>query len=619
MPASENLHLSSSETVPVEPDVIGPEPGGSIHEFGIRRAALLREMERVRAIALERADRNSADSLAGIEDKVAASRFHLAVLGQFKRGKTTLINSLLGDDVLPVAVIPLTSIITLLRYGDQPQVTVHFLSGEVREIEMSGLPAYVTERGNPGNRKQVKHVEVLYPSPYLKDGVVLVDTPGIGSTYQRNTDVTEAFLRQVDAAIVLVSVDPPLTQTEAEFLCRIKEEVHRFFFVLNKIDQMNEDEVRESLAFTKARIEEQIGLSDIRVFPLSARSALHAKKSADGAKLKTSQLAAFERELSAFLMRDKGAVLLLAAVADTVRAASDLRFNIDLERRALAVPLEELRQKQATLSSELKRIEQERQDMNVLLKNEVLHLLSRVEEDLKRHVEDSLPEALSRLEAFYKEQSGAGKGELGRRFDHFTDTEVHRVFNQWRLAEDRNIGEAFREMSARFTGKTNAIIRGIQETASGLFNVSVETFASAQTLRADTRVFYKTDPLFQFALDEVTFVLPGFLFRRHVLNRMREKIRRELDRNSGRVRYDYLQRIEESTEEFRQVLNRKIDATLEGIGQALERAAERKRGSENDCRAYEETSRLHEERLSAVIAECRALSANLSEAELNGR
>ncbi len=360
-------------------------------DFGAVRSAILSSVETIIRVAEERGEDAAVEEIRETAAKLTDNRFYLAVLGQFKRGKTTLINSLLGVDVLPVAVVPLTSIITILSYGERPEVTVHFLSGATQAIQMQELEHYVTERHNPENLKGVKHVDVQYPSPYLKDGILLVDTPGVGSTYQHNTEVTHSFLARVDAAIFMVSVEPPLTQAEAEFLRRAKEEVHHFFFVLNKIDLMTEAEMQESLAFTRSQIEQQTGLTAIDLFPMSARMALEGKKAGHEQRVQSSGLTRFERALRSFLMKEKGLVLLESVVSDVLRLAGDLRFAIEVEMKAAAVPLVELQQKQQLLEIELEKIEQERSDMNVLLASEINRLVGEVESDLNRRVEESVP------------------------------------------------------------------------------------------------------------------------------------------------------------------------------------------------------------------------------------
>ncbi len=94
--------------------------------------------------------------------------FNLVILGEFKRGKSTLVNALLGANVLPTGVIPLTSITTVILYGENPQISVLFQDGRREEMELSQLEKYVTERGNPKNKFAVELVEVHFPSPLLK-------------------------------------------------------------------------------------------------------------------------------------------------------------------------------------------------------------------------------------------------------------------------------------------------------------------------------------------------------------------------------------------------------------------------------------------------------------------
>jgi len=153
-----------------------------------------------------------------LREKIDNNVFNLVVLGQFKRGKTTLINALLGAEILPTAVVPLTSIATILIYGDTLSIKVYFNDGRVTEIDLASLPQYVTEKGNPRNEKDLQEVIITYPSSYLKDGVRLIDTPGVGSVYEHNTDVAYQYLPKSDAARFFFSVTKPLARLNWIFL-----------------------------------------------------------------------------------------------------------------------------------------------------------------------------------------------------------------------------------------------------------------------------------------------------------------------------------------------------------------------------------------------------------------
>ena len=248
-----------------------------------------------------------------LEDRLASARFHLAVLGQFKRGKSTLLNALIGEELLPSAVVPLTSVPTFLSWGPERQVKIVFLDGREKEccFENAGkasefLSQYVTEGNNPKNCLGVARVEVEHPSSLLQKGVILIDTPGIGSTFQHNTEATLNFLPQCDAALFLVSADPPVTQVEIEFLKAVRDKVVRTLFLMNKVDYLSEDERQEAVEFFKTVLREQIGLDGKEpVFSVSARLGLESRLEGNGSLWKESGMSDVEGYLMKFLSEEK--------------------------------------------------------------------------------------------------------------------------------------------------------------------------------------------------------------------------------------------------------------------------------------------------------------------------
>jgi ribosome biogenesis GTPase A len=137
-------------------------------------------------------------SLADVGAKLQEEAFNLVILGQFKRGKSTFINALLGEDLLPTAIVPLTSVVTVIQYGPRVRVCVQFMDGKEKDVPVSDLSELITERGNPNNHKRVQEVTIYHPSPYLQGGVRIIDTPGVGSVYRHNTDVAYRYLPYVE-------------------------------------------------------------------------------------------------------------------------------------------------------------------------------------------------------------------------------------------------------------------------------------------------------------------------------------------------------------------------------------------------------------------------------------
>ena len=182
------------------------------HKFAI--ADLLRQME------LAAPDRQEwRDQATALFTRLAEDRFNLVLVGRFSRGKTSLMNAILGMDQLPTGIIPLTSVITSVAYGSVERVRVRYTKNFMDEdVPLASLPRYVTQQGNPGNAKGIKEAEVQLPSEFLRRGFHFVDTPGLGSAIEENTRTTESYLPEADAYLLVTSFDSPLSGEEMRFL-----------------------------------------------------------------------------------------------------------------------------------------------------------------------------------------------------------------------------------------------------------------------------------------------------------------------------------------------------------------------------------------------------------------
>jgi ribosome biogenesis GTPase A len=158
--------------------------------FKATKDALTTAMKRLTALFERRGQKVLLSRARDLADKLAAEQFNLMVLGQFKRGKSTLLNALLGADLLPTAVVPLTSIVTIIHHGPEPRAVVSFLDGRTLEVAVPDIATFITEPENPKNIKGVAQVGVSFPAGVLMDGVRLVDTPGVGSVFASNTGTT---------------------------------------------------------------------------------------------------------------------------------------------------------------------------------------------------------------------------------------------------------------------------------------------------------------------------------------------------------------------------------------------------------------------------------------------
>jgi GTP-binding protein EngB required for normal cell division len=207
-----------------------------------------------------------------VQDAVAraeSGHARVLVMGEAKRGKTTLINALFDHELLPTGVLPLTSVATVVRVGSQRQGWARDLHGTWRELRIDEVADLVSERGNPGNERRVDHVLVTSPTAHLPEGTEVVDTPGTGSVQLPNTEEAQRAREVLDVAVLVVSVDPPVSAAELDLLAEAHERAARAAVVVNKVDLVDPADVAEVVDFTQRVVNARVG--QVPIFPLSAR------------------------------------------------------------------------------------------------------------------------------------------------------------------------------------------------------------------------------------------------------------------------------------------------------------------------------------------------------------
>jgi len=160
----------------------------------------------------------------------------IAVFGRFKAGKSTFLNRLVGRDLVPTGVTPVTSVITEVGYGPRERAVVRYLDGREEEIPVEQISSFVAESENPENLKQVAVVLVDLPSLRVYSGIRFVDTPGLDSVFAHNTEASLSWLPNVGLALVAIGVDPPLSQQDIALIRRLYDFTPRVTVLLTKLD-----------------------------------------------------------------------------------------------------------------------------------------------------------------------------------------------------------------------------------------------------------------------------------------------------------------------------------------------------------------------------------------------
>lgn len=518
-----------------------------------------------------------------IATRLAEERFHLAVLGQFKRGKSTLLNALLGQPLLPTPVVPLTAIPTFLFYAGTPQVHIVYHNGHpadtftaphANELTTT-LAQFVTEEGNPHNHRNVAYVEVCYPAPLLRRGVVLIDTPGIGSTFRHNTEATLNFLSQCDAALFLVSADPPLTEVEVEFLKEVRSQVARLFFILNKVDYLTPAERQTSLRFLKKMLQEQVGVENPEpIFCISARQGAAARQTGDSQLWQSSGMAGVEDHLVQFLVSDKTAVLQTALAGKMINLLADISLRLRLTLRSLQLPLADLDQRRQLFEQKLAEAAQQRlsaQDrlagdhrrLTTLLEEQAEQLRQRARQHFNQIAQNTLDKAGQQLP-----DEQAVQAALAESIPGFFEHELGQL--------SREFEQRVSQTLAAHRQQADALIEAVRHNAAELFELAYQPLNSGDAFTAERQPYWVTHQwrtsLSPFSPQLLDHFLPRRWQRARRLNRLRGQIEALVLRNVENLRWATLQNLDQAIRRFSSALDERLQDTAAATQGAIQAA-----------------------------------------------
>ncbi len=503
------------------------------------------------------------EAITGLRDRLAARRLRVLVAGEAKRGKSTLVNALLGSPILPTGVLPLTALATTVRYGPREVVTADFADGRSQEYPVGALDDLVTERGNPGNRRRLRAVTVLTDAALLERGVELVDTPGTGSVHGHNTIEAESALATMDAAVFVLTADPPVSGSERELIAKVAGLSAEMFVVLNKADHLDGSELAEVLAFTGQVVGAAAGRA-IRIYPLSARAALAGSADAGFGE--------FAADLGAYLDRAGDSDLRRSVRGHARRIASSLRDEVTLARRAAEMRGAQASARVQAFAARLAAVRDGRPDAADLAAAECGRMLAAMNEAAERagrerarlvgqQVATLLDGALSSSPAAEIERAGHAK---------LAELAVAQA-QAWRTEWAGKLEAGLSRLDERVTSTLRAELDAVRQAAADLLGLDLAVVTPGRHLAPGARFFYQVAEhpgQTELLAGAIRRHLPGEAGRR----RAREHLRRELadlvPRQIGRARADLQYRLAEAGRR----LARAIDARyLEGTGR-LEKA-----------------------------------------------
>ena len=559
-------------------------------------------------------DPSNQDKIEQIRENLESETFRLVVLGQFKRGKSTLINALLGKRILPADVIPVTAIVTEIAYGPKHEAQVYFYEGAPLNIDPERLPEFVTEEDNPKNIKKVDKVKLTCPAAFLSHGVILVDTPGIGSIHEHNTRLTQEYIPNADAVVFVFSADPPLTEQEKAFIELIQPHVPKIFFVLNKKDYLDKKSLHRVLAFNTHILENMLPDASPSILAVSALQGLtfledNAQKSED------SGIPVLKENLEGFLARERG-VYLLRANTDRLSELCVANQNlIRMEQQARNLSREELQTSLERFKQYIKDLSGRETRLQFLLEEIQKRLMAAFDQRRNSFVRQTALTLQKHLFTHIEKIKHGAKTKLRKALEEELNNKMVDFFEPFRLEEEGLIRKQYQDELRALNAEVSEIVNETYRFSAQLLGLHDSTNLPQEDWKLQSMFSYKTwepEVTLDILENRALTLLPRPLFiirQKQILKRLALQ---KLEQQSGRLRADLLYRFQDSNRHFLFEFQQTIQRIQNNISRLIEHLLEEKRSGMERLVQEEQAAQEKLQALSEIIEDIEAIKKGWS-------
>jgi GTP-binding protein EngB required for normal cell division len=530
----------------------------SVEETARNHEATERTLDRAASLIEKYGLEALGDFLESCRRFAAERAVNIAILGRFKAGKTTFLNDLLGRQLLPVGVIPVTSVVTEIEYGKPERAEIEFLDGRREEVPVSGLGEFVDESRNPGNRRGVARVRVWLPEMERWRGLRFVDTPGMESVFEHNTEASRDWLPNVGLALVAVSVDPPLTQHDISLIAELERYTPRIALLLTKVDIVDEDGRRQVEEFVRRQLAARWD-GGLPVYPYSARPGFEACRKR------------IESELLDRLRKDGGAqweeILehkigsLAEETADYLRVALKAAEHAESEREAL----------RRKVLGEKAALDDTRLGLELIVRHATGGARTVIESRLRPEMNPVTQRLLAEFEQQYPAWTSSLQTAMGR-FEEWLDGALRRELAAVSAAHRQEFLEPVKRVSRQLSQSLqdfrNRLSEKMLETLGVPLKTSQVEMQVAEPREPDIRVgriFDRNWELLSWAIPMAVF---GGLVRRH----FRHKIERAVEINLARLTSQWNDALGGACSSLLAEAKRRLESLIHTVEQVLNTA-----------------------------------------------
>ncbi|OPY88787.1 MAG: Isoniazid-induced protein IniA [Syntrophus sp. PtaU1.Bin208] len=462
----------------------------------------------------------------------------VAILGQFKAGKSSFLNSLLGKPLLPVGAIPVTTAITRLQYGEKERVMIRHFDGSVTKATLADLPDYTSEAQNPNNRRNVEVVDIELPSLEPYAGLRLVDTPGLGSVFAYHKSTSENWLPEVGAALMAVSSDRPLSENDLELIRELTQYTPNILLLLTKTDLLSAEQQDEVIAFFRQTLQRELN----RDFPLYLYSTrvdteIHRQR--------------IEREILQSLSRNRDNEIRRILRHKTKSLLRSTLGYLDIALQTALQADESREGLRAQILNEQVNEELMREELGIIARENSLQTRPMLKAYLDRFYEPLVEKTVAQLEKDIPNWKG-NLWKLSRQFEAWTSEIMTEEMKRISRSESPHFFGTLKKSHASFSRSLAAFRKFLDESIQKVLGIRLAEVEWNIDVAEPEHPDIIATKSFDIHLDLIWFLIPMFLFRKAFEKHFVRGLPRDVEMNLSRLGYQWEKRINAAIEAMKE-------------------------------------------------------------------
>ncbi len=503
------------------------------------------------------ADDSLMHELAVLKQKILERKLYVVVVGLFKRGKSTLINSLLDAAILPSSVTPVTALITIVEYGEKAAATVWFNNNTSTTIAAGEIDEYVTEEKNPGNIRNVEYVHLSYPAPLLQY-ISLVDSPGLGSAYEHNTMATLSFIPRIDAALFLLSADIPVSKIDLELLEELQKHVQKIIFVFNKADLLQKEDAKKLIDHNKAVLSGQLKVP-AEVLQFYIVSAMRPEEE---------NFLRFKSKLQSIGENEKEHLLQASSLHQLQLLHQKGLLQLQFVADAYMLPIKELEERSSQIAASVKLMEEQEDEFESIIAGKIKMLQQTINEDVNSERLRLHEKVMSMINTL----PGTGQDSL-QQSTQSINTIILMSFNKTKEEWELKAKEHFSTLLEQYCRRSQSFLHELNANLSAFLGQNIELLSQQFDLNAYSSFYLTLDSGLPPVIlsSSLWYRLMPFNTRQKIIRgRWRRHYTEVITRNAASILYDLNYKIQESFRRFKHDLSNKVNDVLSNMEQKIQ-------------------------------------------------